>query len=168
MKNRQAKKLFFSMTYEFLDVYMPEQVGMSLQTVRSYRDALTVFRRYLYEKRDISVSKFLFTDCTKDCLMEFIEHLKVRGCKAGTCNQRIAAIKSYIWFAAERDIALEPIAIVISKVPSCKERKTERGMLSDEALSAILRQPPNTKMGLRNRTIMTLLYDSATRVSELL
>jgi site-specific recombinase XerD len=168
MKNKQVKKLFFAMTYEFLDVYMPEQIGMSPQTIRSYRDALTVFRRYLYEKRGVSISNFLFIDCTKDCLMEFVEHLKVRGCKAGTCNQRIAAIKSYMRYAADKDIALESIAMRISKIPSCKEQKTERETLSDEALYALLRQPPNTKMGLRNRTIMTLLYDSAIRISELL
>lgn len=168
MKNKQASRLFFSMTYEFLEVYMPQQAGMSLQTVRSYRDALTVFRRYLYEQRGISVSKFLVTDCTKDCLMDFVEHLKIQGCKAGTCNQRIAAIKSYVWYAADKDIAVEPIAIRISKVPPCKGRKTERELLSDDALAAILHQPPNTRLGLRNRTIMTLLYDSAIRVSELL
>lgn len=168
MKNEQTAELFFSLTYEFLEVYMPKQAGMSMDTVRSYRDALTVFRRYIYEKRGISVSKFLFIDCTKDCLMEFIEYLKNRGCKAGTCNQRIAVIKSYLWYAADKDIALEPIAMRASKVPSCKGRKTEREMLSDEALAAILNQPPNTKMGMRNRTIMTLLYDSAIRISELL
>ena len=168
MKNKQTRKLFFSMTYEFLEIYMPEQVGMSLETVRSYRDALTVFRRYLYEECGISISSFLFEDCSKDCLMKFIEYLKARGCKAGTCNQRIAVIKSYLWYAADKDIALEAIAIRISKVPVCKGRKTERKILSDEALTAILHQSPNTKMGLRNRTIMVLLYDSAARVSELL
>jgi site-specific recombinase XerD len=127
-----------------------------------------VFRRYIYEERGVSISKFLFTDCTKDFLMEFIEYLKARNCKAGTCNQRIAVIKSYLWYAADKDITLGQIAMRISKVPVCKGRKQEREMLSDEALAAILRQPPNTKMGLRDRTIMTLLYDSATRVSELL
>ena len=39
-----AEKLFFSMTYDFLEAYLPRQVGRSPETVRSYRDALTVFR----------------------------------------------------------------------------------------------------------------------------
>jgi len=171
MKNKyinQKSKLFFSMTYEFLEIYMPQQAGMSTETVRSYRDALTVFRRYLYEQRGISVSKFLLTDCTKDCVMEFVEYLKSKGCKTGTCNQRIAVIKSYLWYAADKDIAIEPIAMRVSKVPPVKGRKAEREMLSNEGLSAILHQPPNTKNGLRNRTMMTLLYDSAARISEIL
>lgn len=123
MKNKTASTLFFSMTYEFLERYMPQQLGRSPETIRSYRDALTVFRRYLYENRGLSVTKFLFKDCTKDCLLEFIEHLKTHGCKAGTCNQRIAAIKSYVWFAADKDIAIESIALNVSRVPASKERK---------------------------------------------
>ena len=168
MKNKQANKLFFSMTYEFLEIYMPSQAGMSPETIRSYRDALTVFRRYLYEVRNISIAKFLFVECTKDFLMDFVSHLKSKGCGAGTCNQRIAAIRSYLCFAADKDIALESIVLNASKVPPSKERKKERETLSDEALAAILHQPPNTKTGLRNRTMMTLLYDSAARVGELL
>ena len=169
MKNKKINKLFFSMTYEFLEEYMPCQASMSTDTVRSYRDALTIFRRYLYEKRGISVSKFLFEDCTKDCVMGFVEHLKNdKHCKAGTCNQRVAVIKSYLWYAAGKDISLEPIAIRVSKTPPCKDRRKEREALSDEALAGILCQPPNTKKGMRDRTIMALLYDSAVRVSELL
>lgn len=35
------------MTYEFLEVYMRLQLERSPATIESYRDALTVFRRYL-------------------------------------------------------------------------------------------------------------------------
>jgi site-specific recombinase XerD len=100
--------------------------------------------------------------------LDFVNYLKSKGRKAGTCNQRIAAIKSYVWFAADKDIAIEPITMRISKIAPCRERKTERATLSDEALSAMLKQPANSKIGVRNRTMMVLLYDSAIRVSELL
>lgn len=35
-------------------------------------------------------------------------------------------------------------------------------------MAAILKQPSNTKMGLRDRSIMILLYDSGTRLAEVL
>ena len=41
-----AGALFFSRTYDYLANYLPRQVGKSPETVRAYRDALTVFRRY--------------------------------------------------------------------------------------------------------------------------
>ena len=40
MKNNHQSPLFFSMTYEFLQVYLPKQCGRSPHTVESYRDAL--------------------------------------------------------------------------------------------------------------------------------
>ena len=43
MKNEdRSSALFFSMTYEFLEVYMPKQCGRSPHTVEWSRDALTL------------------------------------------------------------------------------------------------------------------------------
>ena len=122
MKNAE-RTLFFSMTYEFLEVYMPKRLGRSAQTIRSYRDALTVFRRFLLEKKGLSVAKFYMDDCNRECLDSFVAYLKESGNTNGTCNQRLAAIKSYMWFAAENDVALQSIAINVSKTPPCKTAK---------------------------------------------
>ena len=46
MKRTLDKKLFFSMTLDFLDVYIPQD-SPSIKTVKTYRDGLTVFRRYI-------------------------------------------------------------------------------------------------------------------------
>ncbi|MFA9376412.1 MAG: hypothetical protein ACERKZ_06625 [Lachnotalea sp.] len=53
MKNKE-KKLFFSMTFEFFELYMKVHMMRSLATVKSYRDALTIFRYYLRDNRNIS------------------------------------------------------------------------------------------------------------------
>ncbi|HCS74291.1 MAG TPA: integrase [Clostridiales bacterium] len=170
MKNKemQTGTLFFSMTLEFLETYLPRQLGRSPKTIKSYRDSLTVFRRYLYDKCHISVGTFKFDDCSQKCIQEFIIYLKDNGNSPGTCNQRLTALKSYLWFAADRNIAVQSVALSISRTPQCKVPKKEKETLSEEALTAILQQPPNTKMGLRDRVIMILLYDSAVRLDELL
>lgn len=170
MKNRVISEgtLFFSMTLEFLEAYMPKQLGRSPETIKSYRDSLTIFRRYLYDERKISIGKFRFEDCTSKVMQDFIIFLKESGNSPGTCNQRLNAIKTYLWFAADRDIALQSVALLVSKIPQCKVPKKEKEMLSEEALSSILQQPRNTKIGIRDRVIMILLYDSAIRLDELL
>jgi integrase/recombinase XerD len=170
MKNKgmQTGTLFFSITLEFLETYLPRQLGRSPKTIKSYRDSLSIFRRYLFEKFKISVSAFKFCDCNQKCIQEFIIYLKENGNSPGTCNQRLTAIKSYIWFAADRDIAIQSAALSISRIPQCKVPKNEKEILTEEALTAILQQPPYTKMGLRDRVIMILLYDSAIRLNELL
>ncbi|EQB89773.1 site-specific recombinase XerD [Clostridium punense] len=170
MKNKviQTGPLFFSMTLEFLETYLPRQLGRSPKTIKSYRDSLTIFRRYLYEKYQISVAVFKFEDCNQKCIQEFIIYLKNNGNSPGTCNQRLTALKSYLWFAADRNITVQSVALSISKIPQCKVPKKEKETLTEEALTAILQQPPNTKIGLRDRVIMILLYDSAIRLEELL
>ena len=168
MKTNNQSPLFFSMSYEFLEVYLPKQCGRSPHTVESYRDALSLFRRYIVETIGISIGKFTFAECTRECILGFMNYLSELKSKASTRNQRLAALRSYLMFAADKDISLQSIELEVKRVPDCKVPKTEKTVLQEEAVTAILNQPPNTKMGLRDRTIMTLLYDSAARLAEVL
>ena len=162
------RNLFFSMTHEFLDIYMVKQLGRSPDTIKSYRDALTLFRRYVLGELNISMTKFTFAQCTRNLIFGFLEYLKAQGRKPGTRNQRLAVLKSYLWFAADKDVALQSIALEISRVPQCKNPATEKYVLSEDALNAIFSQPAGTRMGLRDRAMMILLYDSAARLAEIL
>lgn len=166
-KKIQNAKLFFSMTLEYLDTYLPKQLGRSPQTIRSYRNSLSSFHKYLYEERKLSITKFEFSECNRDILLDYVSFLKEKGNSPTTCNVRLAAIKSYMQFAAENDIALQSVALRVLKVPFSKVPKKEKTLLSNEALATLFAQPQNTKLGVRDRAIMILLYDSAIRVSEL-
>ena len=161
------RSLFFSKTNEYLNIYLPKQAVKSDKTIKTYADALTVFRRYLYEERNISIRSFKFEDCTRDLLLEYLSYLK-RDHKATSCNNRMAAIKSYLWYVADGDISMQSIALMASKVPRIRETKVTREIIQEEDLRALLEAPPNTRVGARDRTIMILLYDSAIRISELL
>jgi site-specific recombinase XerD len=160
--------LFFSMTFEYLEIYMPKQLGRSPDTVKSHRDTLTVFRRFLKDESKLSIKRFTFQEMTPALIQDFILYLKKQGNSAGTCNRRLTALRSYLWFAADRDVALQSIALRLSKIPLNREGKKEKETLSPDALSCIFQQPADTKMGLRDRVIMILLYDTAIRLDELL
>ena len=162
------RNLFFSMTHEFLDIYMAKQLGRSPDTIKSYRDALTLFRRYILSELNISMTKFTFAQCTRNLILEFLEYLKAQGNKPGTRNQRLAVLKSYLRFVADKDVTLQSIVLEVSRVPQCKNPATEKYVLSEDALNAIFSRPAVTRMGLRDRTMMILLYDSAARLAEIL
>ena len=167
-RNELHDTLFFSMTLEYLETYMPKQLGRSSQTIKAHRDALTVFRRFLLEEKNLSIRRFAFHEFTPALVQDFILYLKAKGNSASTCNRRLTSLRSYLWFASDRNIALQSITLRIAKIPLCKEECREKETLSPEALSCILRQPANTKLGLRDRVAMILLYDSAIRLDELL
>ena len=101
-------------------------------------------------------------------MLGFMNYLSELKSKASTRNQRLAALRAYLMFAADKDISLQSIELEVKRVPHCRATKVEKTVLQEEAITAILKQPPNTKMGIRDRTIMTLLYDSAARLAEVL
>jgi len=166
MKGKSA--LFFSLTWDFLNEYLPKQAGHSPATVESYRDSLTLFRRFLRDAQHKSLAKFKFSDCTKDCIYGFREHLHQSGSKPSTVNVRVTAIRTYLNYAADRDVSVQSVALAISQIKPCKKVQEEKIILSEDALTAILSAPPQTKMGLRDRVILVTMYDSAVRLNELL
>lgn len=164
----QKEPLFFSETHDFLNNYLPNQVGRSGNTIKAYRDSLTVFRRFLLKERGLSLKTFRFSDCDKTLVLEFVAYLKGQRLSASTCNQRISALKGYVWFAADKDISLQSVALSVSRVPQLNVAKQVKKTLSQDALRAIFAAPADNKVGLRDRMMLILLYDSAIRLDELL
>lgn len=170
MKAEAARKapLFFSMTWEFLEEFLPRQCGRSLHTVESYRDALSLFRRYVLETLGMSIGSFTFAQCTRDCVVGFMKYLEANRSSPSTRNHRLAALKSYLAFAADKDVGLVSFALIVRRIPRCRSPRREQVIIPEAAMAAILQQPANNRMGLRDRTIMILLYDSGARLGEIL
>ena len=79
MKNKSAKistdQLFFSHTWNFLNVYLVKQVGRSQATAESYRDSLTIFKNYLVGELGKSiVPKNVFIISENICLQMAASH----------------------------------------------------------------------------------------------
>ena len=169
MKNdRRTGTLFFSMTQEFLETYLPRQCGRSNHTVESYRDALSLFRRYVVDVHGVIMGSFTFAACNREVVMGFMEYLAANQSKPGTRNQRLAVLKSYLSFAADKDITLQSVALSIGRISQFRHARTEQVVIPEEAMAAILKQPPDTRMGIRDRTIMVMMYDSGARLAEIL
>ena len=134
----ESRRLFFSKTYEYLESYLPGQVGRSPHTVESYRDALAVFRRCAAEVLGKGVRELEFGDVGRDCLLGFLGHMRSAGLSAGTCNQRLAAVGAYIWYAADSNVALQSLAPAASSIPPAKGPVGVGETLSRGALAALL------------------------------
>ena len=53
---------FFLYSYDFLEGYLPG-CGRSTHTVESYRDTLTLFKRFATEEKGNDIRSFTFNDC---------------------------------------------------------------------------------------------------------
>ena len=147
MSRKKAKKLLlFSKTLDFLEHYLPEQSLKSRNTIETYRDVLTVFISYITYTRNLSLRTFGFEDCAHDFLLSYMEFLHKNGNSATTCNNRLAAIRAYLWYASDCDISLQSVAFTASRVPFLKVPKLTREVIPDDALKALLSAPPDTKI----------------------
>ena len=99
-KKRKMNKLFFSRTLDFLNHYLPEQAMKSNNTIETYRDALTVFRRYISDTLHLSIRSFCFEDCTHDLLLEYLCFMNANGNAATTCNK--GRNGSSVWSALKK------------------------------------------------------------------
>lgn len=164
-----VEDLFFSKTWDFIHVYIPKQKDGSSCTAKNYKQGLKAFRIYVNEVAGISTNKFRFEDCTYDFVLDYRNHLHdVKDYKETTVNNRLAALKSYMKYVSARDISLQQFAFSISEVPFLRTPVMMQPIIEDtEALAAILNMPKNTQKGLRDKVLMSILYDSGIRVQEL-
>lgn len=169
MKKILNEDRFFSMTWDFLNVYLPSQHQNSSQTVSAYGDALTIFRRYLTDTLSISIADFRFTDLTYDFLLDYRIHLENKRYKPRTINHRLAAIAAYMHYAASRKVELAQIYLNVSEVPYVTVPSRIMEIIEDKgALEAFLAAPRLSRKGIRDQIILVVLYDTAIRAEELI
>lgn len=160
--------LFFSMTLDFLEIYLIRERDGSTHTRKSYREALSIFRRYVSNEKKLSVMKFTFSECTYEFVLDYRNWLyDTKNYSASTVNHRLAALKSYIQYASARELAVQQVAFSIGEVPFLREPRKLRPILSKEQLSELFTLPRNTHLGRRDTMILVLLFDTAIRVEEL-
>lgn len=167
--NINIDSLFFSKGSDFLEIYLPKQHNASQNTKKSYKYSLTVFRRYVNNVMHIRTINFRFEDCTYDFLLDYRNYLHDdKHLSEKTVNNRIAAIKSYVNYAAARDVSIQQYAFAIHQVPFYDVPKTQQPIIEDiTSVATMLSMPPNTKKGLRDKIIMSVLFDTGMRLQEL-
>lgn len=169
-----SKNLFFTYANEYLHKHIPLQRNMSKNTEKTYADAMSLFRRYALDVHGLGVDKLTFEHLDFDFMTGFTLWLKSskngkKGDSATTCNLRSSVIRSYVKFAMGKDVGLATIWLSLKGVPPVKTEKAAKDILSEKAMNTLLRQPvQHTKIGLRDMTLIILMYDSACRISEIL
>jgi integrase/recombinase XerD len=169
MKKGNIRSLFFCKIHDFLYVYIPKQKNGTRNTLITYKQGLKTFRAYVNDVAGIPSNRFGFKDCTYDFLLDYRNYLHNEiNLKEKTVNNKLAVVKSYMEYVSARDISLQQYAFAIGQVPFYSVPRTQQPIIENmDALAALLGMPTNTKKGLRDKVIMSTLYDGAIRVEEL-
>jgi site-specific recombinase XerD len=147
--------------------YVEIEKGRGLKTVENYDRYLTRFISQTKVKQP--------SDITDNVVREFRLWLnrqsgaKTKGLSSGTMKKKtqnyyLIALRAFLKYLARMDVkSLPPERIELAKTP---ERSLD--LISIDELFDILKGPDtNTLRGLRDRTIMELLFSTGLRVSEL-
>ena len=154
----------------FLADYLPGQKNVSRHTISSYRDAFKLLLRYCQDQEGLAIEGITMQALSVDLITRFLTWVEtVRHCSIVTRNQRLAAIHSFFRYAQGEDPAGLYHFQTVMAIPVKKARKTVVAHLTPEAMQCLLSQPEKTtRGGRRHLTLMSLLYDTGTRVQELI
>lgn len=154
---------------DFLFVYLPDQKGVSENTIKSYSDAFTLFLLFYETKLKISREKLKIDDISCDKFENFLDWIEQeRHCSVSTRNQRRAAINTFFKYLQYKNPGYINLYQQMKAIPQKKYTKNPMIYLSNEDVAKILSMPKlSTKNGRRDFAILSLMYESAARVSEI-
>lgn len=138
-------------------------LGKSYNTIRSYRNDITQLIEYLEENEGIKD----FSKVEIITLRSFIAYLSVeKKSSKRSINRKVSAVRSFFDYLVRNNVIEENKAIYVS-TPKF-ENKLPNFLLKDDI--AKLREciDTNNILGLRDRTILEVLYSSGLRSMELL
>ncbi len=166
--SKTKKLLFFDNCYEFLTTHLRDRLFRSPKTVIAYTDALSLFRTYTSEVKRIAFDDLYMSAITVDFMLDFrIWLVEIRNELPQSANHRFGLVRSYIRYCSSQEVSLLGMYLKLSDIPPLRYDKSTEEAMTEEAMKAILRQPPNTRKGIRDLTFMVMLYETAARVSEL-
>ena len=145
-----------------------EQQGVSPRTVEAYRDTFRLLLAYLPRHLGKPVPALCLADLDAPTVLAFLDHLESdRGNGPRTRNARLAALRSFVQYAASRDPTAWPLARRVLAIPSKRYTKPLLGYLSREEMQAVLNAPDAaTWAGRRDRVLLAVMYNTGARVSE--
>jgi integrase/recombinase XerD len=166
--SKTKKVLFFDNCYEFLTTHLRDRLFRSPKTIIAYTDALSLFRRYTSEEKGLAFDDLYMSAITVDFMLDFrVWLVESRKEKPQTANHRFCLVRNYIKYCSSQEVSLLSMYLKLTDIPPLRYDKPSEEAMTIEAMKAILRQPPNTRKGIRNLTFMVVLYETAVRVSEL-
>jgi len=153
----------------YFSTYLPLTCGVSPNTCSSYRDAFKLLLLYFQEEKGVSANSIELRMLNLNLVSDFLDWLEAqRKVSVTTRNQRLAALKAFAHYIQYRNPEyLENCTDIIAMRPK-KHEKPIVPFLTEDELKALLAQPnPSTRHGLRDLTLLSLLYDSGARVQEI-
>lgn len=155
--------------HRFFSEYLTGMKGVSVYTVRTYRDAFRLLLPYAADYHNIKIPSLKVEHLSFEMTLDFLKHLeKDRKNTARTRNARLAAIKSLagmirLLYPEHRKLADRLLGI--------RQKRTQKSLVGflthAEVMKIFDAVDLKRKEGFRDYALLHLLYDSGARASEI-
>ena len=152
----------------FLVNYLPNERGLSENTILSYRDALKLLLKYCADHLNLKIDELPCAGINDITIRDFLGHLeKEKNWSPATRNARLAALKTFFKFLGREnpeclDNSRRINAIAQKKVP----HKTADYLEPEEFVAIIESIDVTVRNGYRDRALLLLMHNTGARVQE--
>jgi integrase/recombinase XerD len=155
----------------FFQEYLPTLRGMSLHTIRSYRDALLLFLRFLAQDTHRRIETLAITDLTADRIEKFLMSLeRERHNGIATRNARLAALHTFARFlTSQRPENLADLQAILATPFKRGARQAPIEYFDGHELDALFKSiNRSSTSGVRDYALFALMFNTGGRVQEIL
>ena len=145
---------------DFLE-YAKNERGFSQHTIRAYTFDLNEFERFLraYDQN------ICLNDIDASALQFYIQSLSKIGLEGKSIQRKVSTIKSFYKYLAEKEIIRYNIADLV-QIPKASKKLPH--LLSRKEIDKLMKLPDLlTYEGIRDKSILEILYSTGLRISEL-
>ncbi len=168
-KRAKLPPSFAALVQAYFAEYLVQQRALSTQTIAVYRDGFMLFLEFAESHLGKSPVTMALADITPDLIIAFLDHLeRQRHNSVRSRNARLAALRSFLKFAAHRDVASLQVIERALGVPAKRFERPMFGYLSREEMLAVIGAPDDSWLAKRDHVLFLLMYNTGARVSEII
>ncbi len=159
---------FATLLQRYFADHLTRHRAASPRTIAAYRDTFRLLLLFAEQHIAKAPTAVVLTDLDSGLVLAFLDHLeRDRANSSRSRNARLAAIRSFLRYAAHYDISALPVIQRTLAVPMKRCNKPLLGFLSRDEMQAILDAPEKENWtGRRDQALFTVLYNTGARVSE--
>lgn len=159
---------FAALVQAYFAEHLTQRRALSPQTIAAYRDAFILFLGFAESRLGKMPTAMTLADITPDLIMAFLDHLeRQRHNSVRSRNARLAALRSFLKFAAHRDVSSLQVIERALGVPVKRFERPMFGYLTRDEMVAVIGTPDGTWIGQRDHVLFLMLYNAGARVSEI-
>jgi integrase/recombinase XerD len=142
--------------------------GLRPSSVRSYRDGLKLFLRFIATDAHRRITQLTLADLTFERVLGFLRYLEeARHNHPRTRNQRLALLHTFFEYLAVRVPEMLAVAERVAAIPPKRVPPSETRFLERDEISTLFaRLPSSGRTAARDRVLILFLYNTGARVQE--